>query len=185
MKQLLSIAVIFTMFFIGCSNDVNINNPIENQTTEEFVSHDTPEGFIINGSYTVSKEIDGSKGGFISYGDLNKTKNGDKGSVYAACYLPAGSFSGTKTITISIDTRTCTGTFGPSMTFDKPVLFSALFTGVDFKNVVTSSIKFVYYDKNEVKYEISCANLYINVTKGVLGILNAQLPHFSRYGFLR
>ena len=108
--------------------DVNINNPVQDQVTEEFVTRTVPEGLGVNATYTVSKVIDGSKGGMIYYGDIQKAMSGSLGDVYAACYFPAGAFEGTKTITMTLDTKKCTGTFSPGMTFNKPVSFSALFT---------------------------------------------------------
>ncbi len=185
MKRLLSIAAVLMVLFVGCSKDVNINSPVQDQVTEEFVTRTSPEGLSVNATYTVSKEIDGSKGGMISYGDFSQASRGNTAYVYAACYFPAGAFVGTKTITMTLDTKTCTGTFGPSMTFDKPVSFSALFTGVKLSTSTQSQYSFVYYDKSGKKYEIGASYLYFNLEKGVLGILNAQLPHFSRYGFIR
>lgn len=185
MKQLLSITAIFLMFFVGCSKDVNINSPVEKQTTQEVVTREVPEGLSVNATYSVTKEIDGNTGGFMYYGDFSQAQNGTKGKVYAACYFPAGSFSGKKTITMTLDTKKCTGTFSPSMVFDKPVGFSALFTGVDLTKYNQDQYAFVYYAPNGQKTEITASFLYFNKDKGVLGILNAQLPHFSRYGFVR
>ncbi len=60
---------------------------------------------------------------------------------------------------MTLDTKTCTGTFGPAMTFDKKVSFSALFTGVNLSGTSQSEYKFVYYDKNGIKYEIASTYL--------------------------
>lgn len=185
MKRLLSIIAVLMLLFVGCSKDMNINSPQNNQVTEEFVTRTSPEGLNVNAQYTVSKVIDGSKGGMIYYGDLMQAQSGNTQQVYAACYFPAGAFSGTKTITMTLDTKTCTGTFSPSMTFNKPVSFSALFTGVNLSGYSQSQYTFVYYDKSGKKYVIGSSYLYFDPVKGVLGILNAQLPHFSRYGFVR
>ena len=185
MKKLLSIAAVLMVLFVGCSKDVNINSPIENQTKEEFVSRTSSEGLNVNAQYTVSKVIDGSKGGSLFYGDFTQTQSGNTAHVYASCYFPAGSFSGVKTITMTLDTKTCTGTFSPGMVFSKPVSFSALFTGVDLKYFDPTSYSFVYYAPNGVKTVVTSSFLYMDKERGVLGILNAQLPHFSRYGFIR
>ena len=115
-----------------------------------------------------------------------QAQSGNTKQVYAACYFPAGAFVGTQTITMTLDDKKLTGTFSPAMTFNKPVSFSALFTGVKFKQLILKSqYTFVYYDKSGKKYVIGASYLYFDPVKGVLGILNAQLPHFSRYGFIR
>jgi len=103
MKQLLSIAAVLMILFVGCSKDVNINSPVQDQVTEEFVTRTVPEGLGVNATYTVSKVIDGSKGGMITYGDLMQAQSGNTKQVYASCYFPAGAFVGTKTITMALD----------------------------------------------------------------------------------
>ena len=187
MKKILSVAAVLMVLFVGCSKDVNINSPVQDQVTEEFVTRTSSEGLNVNAQYTVSKVIDGSKGGLIYYGDFSQAQSGNTEKVYASCYFPAGAFVGTKTITMTLDTKTCTGTFTPGMVFNKPVSFSALFTGVDLRNYnpTSNTYTFVYYAPNGLKTVVTSSFLYIDKEKGVLGILNAQLPHFSRYGFIR
>jgi hypothetical protein len=185
MKQILSITAIFLMFLVGCSNDVNINNPIGDPVKEEFVTRGNLGGLQLNKSLTISREIDGKSGGFLFVGDILAAQNGNMGSIYAACYFPSGSFSGKKIITMTVDDSTLTGTFSPHMIFDKPVSFSVLFTGVDLSRYYQSQFSFVYYGADGIKHSIPSSFIYFDKVKGVLGILNAQLPHFSRYGFIR
>jgi hypothetical protein len=185
MKKLLSIAAVFLMFFVGCSKDVNINGPVNDQLTEQFVTREVQEGLNVNTTFTVSKIIDGSKGGSMFIGDYLSAKNGKQDYVYASLTFPAGAFSGTKTITMTLDNKTLTGTFSPSMTFSKSASFSALYGGVNLSSSTQSQYTFVYYSPSGVKYSISSSYIYFDKTNGVLGILNAQLPHFSRYGFVR
>jgi hypothetical protein len=185
MKKLLSILTVFTLLFIGCSNDVNINNPTDNLEGWEVVTRSVPEGLQVNTVYTVSKVINGSTGGYLFTGNIEQTKNGTTGCVYGLLSFPAGAFSGTKTITMSLDNKKLNGTFGPSMTFSRPASFSVLFAGVNLLNTQQSDYKFVYWDPSGNSYEIPYTFLYFDKVKGVLGILNAQLPHFSRYVFVR
>jgi len=102
--------------------DVNINSPVQDQVTEEFVTRTVPEGLNVNASNTVSKVIDGSKGGYVNLGTIFTAQAGKEGSDYAIVSFPAGSFSGSTTITMTIDDNKLTGTFSPSMTFSKPVI---------------------------------------------------------------
>jgi len=185
MKKLLSIIAVITFIFIGCSNDVNINNPVDNLEGWEVVTREVPEGLEVNAVFTVSKEINGSTGGFLVTGDIVETKNGTRGCVYGLLSFPAGAFYGTKTITMTLDNKKLSGTFGPSMSFNKPASFSALFAGVNLRNSTQSDFKFVYWDPSGNSYEIPSTFLYFDKEKGVLGILNAELPHFSRYVFVR
>ena len=185
MKKVLSVAAVLMVLFVGCSKDVNINSPVQDQVTEEFVTRTGSQGLSSEATFSTSKVIDGSKGGLLQIGDQWTTQSGKQGSVYAYLYFPAGAFSGIKTITMTVDNGKLTGTFGPGMSFSKPVSFSVLFAGVNLSNQTQSQYTFVYYDTAGKKYEISSSYIYFDRTKGVLGILNAQLPHFSRYGFIR
>ena len=185
MKKLLSIIAVITFIFIGCSNDVNINNPVDNLEGWEVVTREVPEGLQVNKVYTVSKVINGSTGGFLLTGDMEKTKDGIRKCVYGFLYFPPGAFNGTNTISMSLDDKKLSGTFGPSMSFNKPASFSALFAGVNLRNSTQSDFKFVYWDPSGNSYEIPSTFIYFDKEKGVLGILNAQLPHFSRYIFVR
>ena len=55
MKQLISIAAVLMVLFVGCSKDVNINSPVQDQVTEEFVTRTVPEGLGVNATYTCIK----------------------------------------------------------------------------------------------------------------------------------
>jgi len=185
MKKLLSVLTVFTLLFIGCSNDVNINSPADNQTTEEVVTRDVPDGLQINTLFTVSKDINGALGGSLFTGNIIETKNGKSGSVYGSLSFLAGAFSGTKTITMTLDNKKLMGTFSPGMALNIPASFSVLFSGVNLSGYEQSQFAFVYYDVSGIRYEIPYTYLYFDKVKGVLGILNAQLPHFSRYAFIK
>ena len=187
MRRSIYLFALLTLFVIGCSEESSVFAPNNNVNTNEpnWIALPQAEGLGVNATYTVSKVIDGSKGGMITYGDLMQAQSGNTKQVYAACYFPAGAFSGTKTITMTLDTKKCIGTFSPAMTFNKPVSFSALYSGVNLSNYNVSELAFVYFGTNNVMTIITSSYLYINKDKGVLGILNAQLPHFSRYGFIR
>ena len=185
MKKSIFVLGVFIMLFAGCSKDLNINNPVNNQSADEFVTREDLGGLRLNKSFTVSKEINGSQGGYLFTGNQFISENGTKGSIYAACFFPSGAFSGTQLITMTVDDQTLTGTFSPHMEFDKPVIFSVLFTGLNLTGSTQSQFRFAYYSEDGKRYEISSSFIYFDKEKGVLGILNAQLPHFSRYGFIR
>ena len=175
MKKLITTITILLFLIIGCMDQTGITSPDNNISITENAALLKP--------ITVSKEINGAAGGFITLGSLEQAKNGQ--CVYSYMYFPAGSFSGTKTITISLDPNKLTGTFSPGMVFNKPVLFSALFTGVDLNGTNGSAFNFVYVAPNGQQTIIPNSFLYIDKEKGVLGIMGAQLPHFSRYAFVK
>ncbi|HRN25067.1 MAG TPA: hypothetical protein PLT78_00745 [Ignavibacteriaceae bacterium] len=175
MKKILSTFAIFLLFAVGCNDQTNITSPDNNSSIVENPTLEKP--------VTVSKVINGDTGGFIILGNFEGAQKGE--CVYSAVCFQAGSFSGTKTITITLDPKKLSGTFEPGMVFNKPVLFSALFTNLNLKGVDVSNFDFVYVAPNGQQTTMPSSFLYFNKEKGVVGILGAQLPHFSRYIFVR
>lgn len=186
MKKILSVIIVITLFFVACSEEANINTPQDNLAGWEIVTRANPdEGLQVYTVYSVSKSIDGAVGGSLFIGNLEGTKSGNLNCVYGTLYFQPGCFIGTKAISMSLDNKKLLGTFGPSMSFNKPASFSVLFAGVNLNNTQQTDFKFVYWAPNGTQYEIPYTYLYFDKGKGVLGILNAQLPHFSRYAFVK
>jgi hypothetical protein len=75
-------------------------------------------------------------------------------------------------------------TFSPSGTFLKPVIYNLTIVGLDLSNVDPAKVKFVYMAPNGQYYTPVYERLYVEKQSGKLQIVNAQLPHFSRYGFV-
>ena len=189
MKTLITIFAILLLFTFGCTDQTGITSPDNSTSNNEDISLGKKHSHtIVNDEddldqYTVSKTINGNSGGYISLGNQSSALDGQ--GVYAFLYFPAGSFNGTKTITMTINPEDLSGTFEPSMEFNTPVLFSALFTGVNLNGSNGSSYYFAYESPNGQQTVIQNSFLFVNQNHGVLGILNAQIPHFSRYAFLR
>jgi len=185
MEKLITTFTFLLMFTVGCTDQTSVTSPDNNTSGNENVTLEKKirgggTGFLV---HTVSKQINGDLGGFIYLGNEASAFNGQ--GVYAAIYFPAGSFSGTETITMTIDPDNLSGTFGPGMEFNTPVYFSALLTGIKLRGPGSSDYEFVYEGPNRQQTVIPNSFLYIDKQKGVLGILNAEIPHFSRYGWIR
>jgi hypothetical protein len=56
--------------------------------------------------------------------------------------------------------------------------------GVDLSNVNPANVKFVYLSTDGNYYQPVCDYIAVDKQSGKLQIVNAQLPHFSRYGFI-
>jgi hypothetical protein len=69
------------------------------------------------------------------------------------------------------------------MEFNQDVIYNAKFTGLNLTGIDPSSIDFVYQDESGAIEKIEYDALNIDVENGVLEIVNARIPHFSRYGF--
>ena len=160
MKQLLSITAIFLMFLVGCSKDVNINSPIENQTTiegtekifEEFFALDAPEeADPATDTSTVSKvkEIDGTIGGILSIDQNVVSSDGRIVHVKAQFQVSPGAFTGNQTISMTADVDSGYLTFSPQMNFNQYCKLDYEIKNIDLTNLGftqnTSAAYFVYF----------------------------------------
>lgn len=185
MKQLLSITAIFLMFFVGCSKDVNINSPIEDQAEEpNWIVLPTHNHQSIEKDASVSKMVIGSAETLL---EINTGyAGGPHGwvSITANARFQRNSFSGQRYITMTVNDQFGTATFSPSGSFLKPVIYNLTIMGVDLSNVDPVKVKFVYLSPDGKYYTPKYQSIYVEKQSGKLQIINAQLPHFSRYGFV-
>ena len=93
-----------------------------------------------------------------------------------------------KEIEISLETTELSGgvwvTFQPHGTvFSPPVVLNFVAHGVDFTGIDPSTVN-IYYDNPDTgQWEpMPCDDVIVNVNAGTLRVINARLPHFSRYG---
>ena len=77
-----------------------------------------------------------------------------------------------------------TATFYPSPEmFNQPLTFNLMITGVDLDGVDPKTISYVYLAPDGSFQRIEYKNLVIN--NGILIVDDAQIPHFSIYGWCR
>jgi hypothetical protein len=183
MKKFVSTIVVLLLLVVGCTDQTNITSPDQNVTLDKKPISGTGGNITGVTLFTASKEINGDLGGFIYVGDQSSAYNGE--GVYAGMYFPAGSFSGTKTITITLNSDDLSGTFSPSMEFNVPVRFTAFFTGIKLRGNIGTEYEFVYQSSNGQQTIIPNSYLHVDKENGVIGIINAQISHFSRYAFVR
>lgn len=166
MKKMLITLTIAVLFFLGCSEKTAITNP-ESQS-RNWIS-------LSNGS--LSK---------ITEDYVEKTINGDKGGIITfklgILFVPRGAFEGTKTLTVANNNEFAVVDFGPSMQFDKPLLFTIHYTDLDLSGIDPSKVEFGFMDGNQF-VPVSYQSLRVDVKRGTLTVIGAQINHFSRYGF--
>ena len=130
MKKLISITAIFLMFLVGCSKEVNINSPIENQTTSEGTEKIFGEYFALEAPKEADPEIDtstvsqvkiinGTIGGVLSIDQNVVSSDGRIVHVNAQFQVSPGAFTGTQTISMTADANTGCLTFSPQMNFNQ------------------------------------------------------------------
>jgi hypothetical protein len=90
-------------------------------------------------------------------------------------------------ITISLDDEDFVGNmdvvFGPHGTvFNKPAILNVYANGLDFSGVNVEELNIYYYEPETGLWEPMQAEFIgADAQRGEMKIINAQIPHFSRY----
>jgi hypothetical protein len=187
MKKLLILSLFSALIFFGCNQESEILTPVEESHTPEYtlIPLPTPSGGLsIETIYTFSKDISGEQGGIFYNGFSYEGGPFGTVTVNSRLNFPANSFSGYEEITKTYNTDYATMEYGPSMPFNVPVLCGLRFYGLDLSGVNPETVKFVYIKTDGTIEEVEYESLSINVTSGYLYVKNAELNHFSRYGFV-
>ena len=100
--------------------------------------------------------------------------------------VPANSIDNSKTITATFDDNDNIGeadlVFGPHGTqFSTPALLTMECLNFDLSGLNPDDIKFYYLNENGQWEEHPCHEIVISIEWGVIRVVDAQIPHFSRY----
>ena len=174
---ILSFFIAVGLFFAGCSDQSSISSP---QQDPQLSIMQMSNG--LHKPVTIKKNIDGTVGGQI---DMAGSFDGVV-SVDASLTVPAGAFQGSMDISMYMEGSLAVIDFGPTpFTFDIPLNFSMTISGLNLIGV-DKKLQFVYIAPNG-----SLQPIELNGTTNVdqvndrLTVTNAQIPHFSRYGWAK
>lgn len=103
--------------------------------------------------------------------------------ISARAEFQKNSFEGCTFITMSVNDRFGITTFSPDCDFSKPVIYNLTISGIDLSGINPETVKFVYMAPDGQYYPAECDQLRADPKLGLLQVVNARLPHFSRYGF--
>lgn len=201
MKTILTLSLFSIFLFIGCDRSSELTSPIgdsynSNITTQlsddqSDIRIDTvpidSDGSNDNNLYS-SKLINGETGGEIIF---VKTFTNDEGkliSLNAALFIPPGAFEGTVNIEMVIDDKDASIDFYPEMNFTKDLSLNFWFIGIDVQALgytETAEIDFAYFALDGETEIIESNFSGVDITINQIIVLNAQLDHFSRYGWVR
>jgi hypothetical protein len=184
MKQLTLFLFAALLLILGCEQVTEVNPPPERVLNKQLVILPTPVGSVVEDDLTINKDIDGATGGWFSA--PFSYQGGPTGIVYinSALHFNPYSFTGGKTFSQTFNTETAAITFGPSTQFNVPVYYTLVITGLDLTNVNPATLDFVYIDANGNMYAVQKEYVIMDESTGMLKVKNAQLDHFSRYGFV-
>lgn len=186
MRRYIFLFAMLSLFVIGCSEESSVFAPVNNVNTNEpnWIALPQAEGMHVNDSFTETKTLDGKKGSGIS---MYRTYSGGPfGTVVidAGLFFPRGSFTGIKTFWMTNDGSTCVSTFGPSYVFSLPLTLNITYTGVNLSGINLSTVKFAYLGTDGSVQYAANDGIVVDLATGKLQVVNAVIPHFSRYGFV-
>ena len=203
MKKLAFLILASLFVFTGCQDDKSILEPTNDYANYEMskgrpilsldsdqlkLTDDTDISDLnvddIKYKYSESFVVDGSKGGRVSVKYSWKDGRGYPVSLTAELVIPKGAYKGSLEFDMLFDLENYAMELYPSpFTFDKPVDFSMYFYGVDLSQFAGSDIDFNYLDREGETVESKF--IHYDLGNGTLQVWNAQLHHFSRYGWTR
>lgn len=193
LKRYIYLFALLTLLVVGCSEQSSVLSPNNNVNTNESnwislpsINKDANGMSVMSMPiFQASKDIDGKKGGKIKINE--KYAGGPFGevNVQAELEFPKNAFSGTKYITMILDTEWGYATFSPYSIFDKDAIYNAEFIGLDLSGIDSTNVKFAYLAADgTVEYAVN-DGITVDLSTGTLSVKNARIPHFSRYGWLR
>ena len=191
MKKIISLLTLTFFLFAACQEQQSLlvtpeNDSQATQVTEpnwitlpEFNNASVENTFsttkLVNGKDETLLDVWGGYSGGIHY----------YVSANANLRFLRNSFEGTRQITMSIDTEYGSAKFSPSGTFDKAAIYNATFQGLDLRGVDPDEVRFVYMAADGSYVDAECDQIFVEIQSGKLQVINAKLPHFSRYGFVK
>ena len=187
MKHLLTLlSLLAILVFFGCNEQTEINSPVEGSSSQQLklISLPTPTGLTVESLFIQNMLIDGDIGG--TFQAEFSYEGGPNGLVTIGSdmeFLP-GAFAGTVDISQSFNTETAAVTFGPSMQFSVAVKYSLTITGLDLTGVNPNTLDFVYIAADGTIYDCKYDSVTMDLNTGTLSVVDAELNHFSRYGFV-
>ncbi len=181
MKKIFLTFAVAGLFLFGCSDvGVNPNVPANSSSTNTTLSKKGSSHS--NSPFSVTETINGEVGGTITLNQIKKSE-----FVSASVFFPPHSFSGTQTITMTVDPSSASVTFYPHIVFNNRVDFNLTFLGLDLKNLgLTSGKVDFYFEADDGSLTLVKNNgVSVDIKLGLLAVKNAGLYHFSRYIFAK
>jgi hypothetical protein len=187
MKFIYTLTLASLLFLFGCDQGSDLTSPVDDIKSENanWISLPSAEGIQIENSFTVSKRINGAQGGFLTMSESYSGGPFGTVTIDAELVFDQGAYPGNKYISLTNDDTGCVTTFAPSLEkFNDRVTYTVTYTGIDLSSIDPNNVRFAYLATNgDVEYA-QHEGISVNVSTGTLQVINALIPHFSRYGFV-
>jgi len=189
---IISLLFLTAIFIVSCDKTENILNQQESNTSifkqvasDVLITLPERSSLYQDSVYTVSKEINGETGGLIEYHNYYISVDGDSIVFDINLTVPKNAYTGSETITVTLDNMYAAVQFNPSMVFLKPLSLFQSFQGLNLEGIGTGAIDFVYVNDSNVIETVIKNGVQVIAPRGIVRVMNARLDHFSKYGWVR
>ncbi len=195
MQKTLTFVLLAVTFLSSCEEDASILQLEDNlnRTTILFIDENLEEKTTIISEYTDVKDklsktytIVGNKGGKII--EKHTWTNGIKRlKLEAYLTIPKGAFEDTLIFDMVFDPNLLSVEFHPTpFTFNVPIILDLKYKGIDEDfEIDPDSLDFKYYKLDGTFEDVNYKNILWNFNSRTLTVKDAELHHFSRYGWTR
>ena len=184
--------LLLLILFVSCNEDPGVlstksNNGEEFETYPPgadsiFIPLNLPPSEIPN--LRVSKVIDGNDGGKIEFDYEYQTKDGNTITISAELEFEDGAFDGIEEIWMIFNNETATISFYPHLVFNEEVELEVEYTGIDLSGFNPNTVDFIFQNYDGTIENVEYDEIEIDVSNGTIELDDAELTHFSRYGFV-
>ena len=178
MKKTIFVLALSIFLFWACSETTNVTSP-EQSNTEHLLKFKSNSNSSLFKS-TIVQSINGETGGTI---EINLESSDGDFAVLGEIVFPENCFVGTQDISISVAGDLAALDFGPSLEFQNPVNLNLSLQGVDVND--NDNVGFQYIKDSGDLSPIEYNSIAVSVDEGEVVVEQAQLNHFSRYGFTK
>jgi len=190
MQKLTYLAAILLLSLVGCMQETNITGPvnsIDNTQQKTIIMLPAKADMSIETIYTTSQNISGNSGGEIHLVKSYLAANGQTITIDCDLTVPSNnlSFQDIRNITMQVGGDQAAVEFYPSMTFSQPVILNFTITGLDLSGINPQNVGFFYIESNGNLTPTQNDGVVVDVSSSTLKVINARLPHFSRWAYAR
>lgn len=181
MKKYLLSSLFLFLLLAACTDNSYISNPDSSGAKSWLQIQKMTSDQSLEKKYSFNVEINGEEGGVLAF-----SKEKKKFSFDGELTIPAGAFTGTKTIEANVNTDKAYIDFSPSpFSFNLPAKLDFEIEGIKLAKKDSENIEFGYFDSNNQFVPVEYDEMIVDVENGSLIIHGAKIDHFSRYGWTR
>ena len=189
-KKTLGIALAaLAITFSGCDQQNNVIAPDSSAQKErptavaadgktiQFIGFNENHRSSLNKVYTVEEYVTKKRGGKLEISTID---------AYFSLDIPSKSIDFDKVVSMTYDDQNFLGftdvVFGPHGTqFSKPALLNVSLQNMDLTGINPNKVSLYYVNDNGQWEKMVVESITVEPVTGTVIVLNAQIPHFSRY----